>query len=167
MLCAMAQLCSGQVPSLQVVHGMLSPTHCSFGLDHTCSPQMGPSRGTGDTAKQGEMEAGNQRDAPPDPETQPWDTTPAHLLLPSRKSGGCLAPNQGLHHQHTPCSSSQTRGMPPTHLQVPSPGLSWSRYGNTSPPGLPTLHPHCTLWTDGDIRVPQPAPTGRIPPARR
>lgn len=133
---------------------------------HLQSPH-GTQQGHRDTAKRGEREAGNQKDAPPDPETQPWDTTPAQLLVSSRKSQGYLAPNQGLHHQRSPCSSSQTRGMPPTRLQVPSPGLSRSHYGNASPPGLPTLRPLCTLWTDGDIRAPQPAPTGRIPPGRR
>lgn len=58
MLCAMAQMCSSQVLSLQVVHGMLSPTRCSYGLDHTCSPQMGPIKGTGTPPSKGKWRLG-------------------------------------------------------------------------------------------------------------
>lgn len=127
-------------------------------------PPNGTHQGHGDSAKQGEMEAGNQGDAPPGPQTQPWDTTPAHLLLPGQKSGGNLVPNQGLRRQHISRSSFPNQK---DATSAPSPGLSWSHSGSASPTGRPTLRPHCTPWMDGDIRVPQPAPTGRVPPARR
>lgn len=72
MLSATAQLCSGQALSLQVVHGMLSPTHGSFGLDHTCSPHMGPSRGTGTLPREGKGRLGTRR---------------MHLLIPRLNLG--------------------------------------------------------------------------------
>lgn len=89
MLCAMAQMCSSQVLSLQAVHGMLSPTQCSYGLDHTCSPQMGPIKGTGTLPSKGKWRLG---------------TRGMHLLVPRL--------NLGTQHQHTSCSPAKIRGKP-------------------------------------------------------
>lgn len=132
MLCAMAQMCSSQVLSLQAVHGMLSPTQCSYGLDHTCSPQMGPIKGTGTLPSKGKWRLG---------------TRGMHLLVPRL--------NLGTQHQHTSCSPAKNQGE--TWSQIRAYGGSTSPGPHSQTRRMPPVHP--ALGCPGPTAA-VPAPQG-------
>lgn len=132
MLCAMAQMCSSQVLSLQAVHGMLSPTQCSYGLDHTCSPQMGPIKGTGTPPSKGKWRLG---------------TRGMHLLVTRL--------NPGTQHQHTSCSPAKNQGE--TWSQIRANGGSTSPGPHSQTRRMPPVHP--ALGCPGPTAA-VPAPQG-------